>query len=135
MIDAFLRSIIGSFGNWLLDQYIANALWIHSLILGYALLVVLARRSFQSVLHFLVNYFQQNYGVYLKGKKREQIARFLEKHPLPWQQALKHAPFPLLSPPNSIRLYLRNESTFQKIFSPDLVAQAILSAKTTQKTK
>lgn len=135
MVDAFLRSIIGSFGNWLLDQYIANALWIHSLILGYALLVVLARRSFQSVLRFFVNYVQEKHGSYLIGKKPEQIAKFLAKQSLPWQQALRHAPFPILSPPNSIRLYIKNETTFQRIFSPDRIAQAIVSSKTTQKMR
>lgn len=125
MIDAFLRSIIGSWGNWLLDQYIANSLWINGLVLGYALLVGLARRNFQATLQFFLTYLEQKYTAQFKSKSQQQMARFLKQVALPWQQALKHTPFPLLSPPNSLWVYPKTEAQLRKMFSAEFLARSI----------
>ncbi len=124
MIDAILRSMIGSWGNWLLDQYIANALWINGLILIYALLVVLARRNFQMTLQFFLEHLQKEYGAQLQGKNKRQVTKFLSRVTLPWQAALQSVSLPFITPPNSVRLYLNTEATLRKIFQPEILAEA-----------
>lgn len=129
MIDAILRSMIGSWGNWLLDQYLAHALWINGLLLGYALLVAMARRNFKMILQFFVVHLWEKYPAQLKNKKREQISRFLMHISLPWQQALARAPFPFFSPPSSIRLYPKTESALKRTLSLDTLTEAIVTGQ------
>lgn len=124
MIDAVLRSMIGSWGNWLLDQYIANALWINGLILIYALLVMLARRNFKITLQFFLEYLQKEYGTQLQGKNKRQVTKFLSRVTLPWQAALQNVSLPLIASPHSVRVYLTTESTLRKIFQPEILAEA-----------
>lgn len=125
MVDAILRSMIGDWGNWLLDQYIAHALWINGLVLGYAFLVVLARRNYQTILQFFLVHLHEKYASQLQGKNQKQVARFLARVSLPWKQALAHAPLPLLSPPNSIRLYPKTEAALKKLISPERLAESV----------
>lgn len=125
MIDAFLRSIIGSWGNWLLDQYIANSLWINGLVLGYALLVGLARRNFQATQQFFLTYLEQKYTAQFKSKNQQQMTRFIKHVALPWQQALKHTMFPFLSPPNSLWIYPKTEARLRQMFSAEFLAKSM----------
>jgi len=37
MVNAFIRSMIGSWGNAFLDFYLANSIWINTILLLYAL--------------------------------------------------------------------------------------------------
>lgn len=129
MIDAIIRSMIGSWGNWLLDQYLAHALWINGLLLAYALLVVLARRNFKTIVQFFVVHVREKYAAQLKNKNREQISRFLTRVSLPWQQALARAPFPFFSPPSSIRLYPKTEAALKRALSLENLAEAIVTGQ------
>lgn len=132
MINAILRSMIGSWGNWLLDQYIANALWINGLILTYALLVALARCNFKKTLLFFLTHLETQHARQLKGKNKQQMTRFLSHISLPWQKALCNTRFPVISPPNSIRLYANTEATLKKFFGPETIAEAITQPQVTQ---
>ncbi|PWH17408.1 MAG: hypothetical protein DDG60_02130 [Anaerolineae bacterium] len=135
MIDAIIRSMIGSWGNWLLDQYLAHALWVNGLLLGYAFLVVLARRNFKMILQFFVVHLREKYAPQLKNRDREQISRFLTRVSLPWQQALAHAPFPFFSPSNSIRLYLKTEAALKRAVSPEILAEAVITGQSFMKSE
>lgn len=135
MVDAIVRSMIGTWGNWLLDQYLAHALWINGLLLGYALLVVLARRNFKMILQFFVVHLQEKYAVQLKNKNREQVSRFLMRVSLPWQQALARAPFPFFSPPKSIRLYLKTESALKRAISLEVLVESVISVQSSVNSK
>ena len=62
MIDAFIRSMLGTWGNSVLDFFVQNNLWISALILFYGVCVFLGRRSYQCSASFLIDWFQEEYS-------------------------------------------------------------------------
>ncbi|HEY6072629.1 MAG TPA: hypothetical protein VIV15_04355 [Anaerolineales bacterium] len=117
MIDAFIRSMLGGWGNALLDFYIKNNLWINALVLMYGVLVVLGRTCYRRSASFLLNWFTDQYGGNNGPKSPGAMLRFLEQADVPWGAAKKAYWFPLITPPSRFVLYPKDEKTLQRIFS------------------
>ncbi len=122
MIDAFLRSTIGTWGNAALDFYIANSLWINGLFLLYALLVVLSRRNYNRNLNQILGYLKEKYGSQLDKKGSGSLVSMIKKSNIPWAETLKHSKMPFLTPPGSIRLYLSNVNNLQRFLTFEKIA-------------
>ena len=125
MIFGFIRSTLGTFGNVLLDFYIANSIWINGLILLYALLVVLSRRSFDLSRQLLLSSLQSQYGNQLQKKGPGSVLKTLKKTNIPWKEALGRTSIPFLTPPGSIRIYPKNLETFQKFVPLEKLAELL----------
>lgn len=123
MIDAFIRSILGDWGNVLLDFYIANSLWINGIILLYALLVVLAHRNYKQITSSVVLFLNEKYGSQLQKKGKGSLVQMVKKACIPWNVILKKSWIPFITPPGSIRLYLSNEKTIDKLLPLEKIAE------------
>jgi len=133
MIDAFIRSMIGSWGNALLDFYLANSLWINALLLLYALFVVLSRRNFDISLQSLIFSLQKEFGEQFAKKGSGSILNLLKKADIPWAGSLSKSPLPFITPPGSFWLYPKNIQTFQKFITIEKLVE-LLKPKQNPKT-
>jgi hypothetical protein len=125
MIFIFIRSTIGTFGNALLDFYIANSIWINGLVLLYGLLVVFSRHSFNLSQQLLLSSLQSRYGGELDKKRPASVLNILKKANIPWEEALRRTSIPFMTPPGSIRIYPKNLETFQKFVSLEKLAELL----------
>jgi hypothetical protein len=125
MIDSFIRGILGPLWSSVLDFYIANSLWINALLLLYALLVVLSRRTFDKSRQTLIESLQSQHGREWGQKKQASILKMLEKTSIPWGQALRCNAFPLITPPGSLLVYPKNPATFQRFLSLKKLAELL----------
>lgn len=122
MIDAFIRSMIGSWGNAILDFYITNSLWINALLLFYALLVVLSRHNFDNSLQLLIILLQGKYGEQISKKSSSSLLKMLKKADIPWENSLSKSMLPFITPPGSLWLYPKNPKNFQKLVTTEKLA-------------
>ena len=122
MIDAFIRSMLGTWGNSVLDFFVQNNLWISALILFYGVCVFLGRRSYQRSASFLVNWFQEEYSNSARSKSRKNLIQWIEKEEIPWGLTKKAFWFPLITPPNRFVLYIKDQQTLQKLFNKETLA-------------
>jgi hypothetical protein len=128
MIDGFIRGMLGTSGKAILNFYIANSIWINGLILFYALVVVLARRAFDASRQSLIASLQRQYGERFERKGPGSVLGALKKISIPWDQALEHTSFPLLSPPGSMWIYPKNPATLQKLLPLETLAELLLKS-------
>lgn len=122
MIDAFIRSMIGSWGNVILDFYITNSLWINALLLFYALLVVLSRHNFDNSLQLLIILLQEKYGEQISKKSSSSLLKMLRKADIPWENSLSNSILPFITPPGSLWLYPKTPKNFQKFVTTEKLA-------------
>jgi hypothetical protein len=126
MIDAFIRATLGPWGTAVLDFYISNSLWINGLILLYAFLVVLARRTFELGRHTLIASLRSSYDSQFEKKEPSAVLKVLEKINIPWDQALGSSYFPFVTPPGSIWIYPKSLVTIQKLLSLEQLAERLV---------
>ena len=125
MIYEFIRATLGTFGDVLLDFYIANDIWINGLVLLYGLLVVLARHSFNLGQQLILSSLQSQIGREFRQKNSGAILKTLKNTNIPWEVALKRSSFPFMTPPGSIRIYWKNLNTFQRFLPPEKLAELL----------
>lgn len=120
MFNIFVRSMLGPWGQKLLDFYIANSLWINGLILLYFLLLFLSRWSYRrSLIAILAGikalYLQeqQKYSV------RELKARLNAADITLWQDGLRATPWPLIAGPHDLIPRLKTAQALRRLFPPD----------------
>jgi hypothetical protein len=128
MVDVIVRSFIGEWGQSALDFYLANSLWINGLILLYFLIIIFARRNYRFIIISLVEDLKGEYGNQLKGENPNQISRKLKRLDIPWEKALNTSSFPFVTPPGGFRPYLKNEETFHKLLSNEMLAEVIVES-------
>lgn len=126
MIDALTRTFLGSAGSAALDYYRQNALWINSLILLYALLVVFARRNYRVILETLISDFYQKYGEKLAKKSRGEIRGLLEKSNIPWEDGIKTGWFPFVAASQGFIIHPKSLKTLQRLFPLDTLVDAVV---------
>jgi hypothetical protein len=125
MIITFIRSTLGTFGSALLDFYVANSIWINGLILLYALLVALSRRSFDLSRQLLLSSLQSQYGKQFQKNRPGSVLKTLKNTSVPWEEALQRTSIPFMTPPGSIRIYPKNLETFQKFVPLEKLAELL----------
>ncbi|MGW8144810.1 MAG: hypothetical protein ACWGN2_10475 [Anaerolineales bacterium] len=128
MVDVIVRSFIGQWGQKILDFYQNNSLWINGLILLYFLMIIFSRRNYRFIIISLVEDLKRKYGSQLKGDNPNQISKRLKRMEIPWEQALSTSSFPFVTPPGGFRPYMKNEKTFQKLLSDEVLAEVIFES-------
>jgi len=130
MVDAYIRSMIGTWGNAILDFYIVNNFWINAIILIYTLVVILSRRSFDLSLQSLIITLQNQHGEQITKKGPGGLLGLFSKTNIPWTEALAKSPLPFITPPGSIRLYPKNIQTFQRFITLEKLVNLVQQKRT-----
>ena len=125
MIDAFIRSMLGTWGNAILDFSIKNNMWISTLVLLYAVLLFLGRASYHRSASFLLKWFQEKYEKDVRVKNKSNVVRLIEKEDIPWDLAKKSFWFPLITPPKRYVFYNKNQLTLQKLFDKETLVNLL----------
>lgn len=133
MFDIFIRSLLGPWGQKILDAYIANSLWINGLILLYFAILVLSRWNYRRTQAAIVAGLQARYAQSSGKKATRDIRACLAQDGVPWEAGLDASFWPLIAGPRHVVPRLKNTLTLQKLFSPDdlidlYVKQATLAA-------
>lgn len=127
MFDIIIRSFIGDAGGRILDFYLEYSLVINGIILLYFVLIMVGRRNFSFVLETLVSALEKEFGDQLKSKNAKQLSSRLNRIDIPWNAGIDSTYFPIITPPGSYRPYLKNTASLQKLYSNEILADAILS--------
>lgn len=128
MIDIFIRSLLGPWGQQLLDFYLANSLWINGLIFLYFGTLVVSRRSYHRSLAAIAAAVESRYSQPTGKTSGREIKMRLAQDGVPWEAGLQAWPWPMIAGPRSLLPRLKNRQTLQKLFPPDDVA-AYIAAK------
>ena len=119
MFDIFIRSLLGPWGQKILDAYIANSLWINGLILLYFAILVLSRWNYRRTQAAIVAGIQARYAQSSGKKATRDIRARLAQDGVPWEAGLGASFWPLIAGPRHVIPRLKNTPTLQKLFSPD----------------
>src|SRR4030067_487613 len=68
MVDAIVRGFLGEWGQTLLDAYLKYSLYINSILLIYAVAIVLARRNYHLILNSLLKIIEGQYQAQVSKK-------------------------------------------------------------------
>ncbi|KAA3647299.1 MAG: hypothetical protein DWQ07_07300 [Chloroflexi bacterium] len=123
MVDIVVRSVLGPWGSALLDAYIQNSLWINSILVIYALVVIFSRRNYARILKQFTQHLSATNT--FKKHKTKHIQKQLQKAKIPWDDALGFSSFPFIAPPGSLCLYSSNLKSLQKTMSDEILAETI----------
>ena len=123
MVDLVVRSVLGPWGSMLLDAYIQNSLWINSILVIYALVVIFSRRNYSRILTQFAQHLSATNT--FKKNQAQHIQKQLQKAGIPWDAALGFSSFPFIAPPGSLRLYSANPKSLQKTMTDEILAETI----------
>src|SRR4030066_2050892 len=116
MVDAIVRGFLGEWGQTLLDAYLKYSLYINSILLIYAVAIVLARRNYHLILNSLLKTLESQYLAQVSNKNRKQNEALLRKRTIPWDQARKASRYPFLTSSRGISLHVKTDKTLQRLF-------------------
>ena len=116
MVDAIVRGFLGEWGQTLLDAYLKYSLYINSILLIYAIAIVLARRNYHLILNSLLKIIEGQYQAQVSKKNRHQIEAILKKRAIPWEQARKASRYPFLTSSRGISLHVKTDKTLQRLY-------------------
>lgn len=119
MFDIFIRSLLGPWGQNILDAYIANSLGINGLILLYFAILVLSRWNYRRTQAAIVAGLQARYAQSSGKKTTRDIRARLVRDGVPWEAGLNASFWPLIAGPRHVIPRLKNTPTLQKLFLPD----------------
>ena len=120
MINAFIRSSIGSFGRAIMDFYIKNSLIINVIVLLYAFLVFIGHRNY----YFTVDVIMKEAGMDSESKKKQKFSQSaLEK--IEWENIRKSIRLPFVSIPKKWALFLCDEKFLKKEFTVEKLNKII----------
>ncbi|MBN1266102.1 MAG: hypothetical protein JXA25_11455 [Anaerolineales bacterium] len=125
MIDAIIRSFLGGFGGKVLDFYSEHSLWINGTILLYALLVIIGRSSYSSLLRAMTTELLRMNPDTLKNKSVQSLQSIFARIELPWNTVVKKVSFPFLVPPKKMRPYFKNPENAARLIPPEILAETI----------
>jgi hypothetical protein len=126
MINAFIRSSLGTWGSAVLDFYIQNSLWINILILIYAAAVVIGRWNYRQFLNSLLGEFCLKQAELIARKNRADLKYALKHTVLPWEKAMQALRFPLLTPPGKYGFVLKNKVNLEKLFETEKLLDTLM---------
>lgn len=126
MVDAFIRSSLGNFGNAVLDFYLENALWINGLILLYALVVALGNIARQKMNMELRHYLTEAYGENLNKKSASWFRKNFERNEPDWNRLLNATWIPILSRKGAFSFKLKSIVFVKEVFTPEYIAALFL---------
>ena len=111
------RGSLGPVGNAILDFYIANALWMNFLVGGYFVVLIIARRRFNSTLNNLLVQVGYKTGEQVKPAQLWALAKLIQNNKVNWQEAIALDKFPFIAMAQDYYFLPKTEKTLRKFFS------------------
>lgn len=133
MLDSILRSLLGDYGEVLLDFYLEHNLIINGIILLYAIIVSFSYKSYRHALSLMIAYLHENHAQRLKKKTVKELVYLLEKLDLPWDEALKAFWFPLIAYPRKLFPRWKKVETMKELISLSVLADGLKNKYDTEK--
>lgn len=121
MFDAIIRGTLGNFGSAILDFYIDYALWINSVLLFYALILLLAKRGYTRIKEAIKNALIHHYGEAISGKNERNFIKAVERFEFDWRLLAKEAKMPILSPEKALYFRVKSPAFLEKHFTPEKI--------------
>lgn len=122
MLEAFIRSMLGTAGSAVLDYYIEHAVIINTLIFIYFGLILLGRKSYQNMKQALKAELEKASNKTLANRSEKWFQDLLEKQKIDWKSVGQSSSIPFYSPENFFWFFLKNEKSIRKQFSPKRVS-------------
>lgn len=122
MVDIFTRSMLGPWGQRLLDFYLANSLWINGLILLYFAILFLSRWNYRRAQAAILAGLQARYGPTSGKKSAGEISGRLAQDGIPWEDGLRATTWPLIAGPRGIVPRPKTARALQQLFPLDALA-------------
>ena len=122
MVDIFTRSMLGPWGQRLLDFYLANSLWINGLILLYFAILFLSRWNYRRAQAAILAGLQARYAPTGGKKSVREISGRLAQDGVPWEDGLRATAWPLIAGPRAIVPRLKTARALQQLLPPDALA-------------
>jgi len=133
MFDSILRTILGGYGEVLLDFYLEHNLIINGIIFLYAIIVSFSYKSYRHALSQLVAFLQENHMQRLKNKTVKELVYLLEKLDLPWDDAINAYWFPLIAKPRKFFPRRKKLEAVKELISLTVLADELKSLYGTEK--
>jgi hypothetical protein len=121
MFDAIIRGTLGNFGSAILDFYIANALWINTVILFYALILVYAKRGYTRIKDVVKNELIHQFGESISGKSERNFIKAVERFQFDWKSLAKETKIPILSTEKALYFRFKSPAVLEKHFTPEKI--------------
>jgi len=121
MFDAIIRGTLGSFGSAILDFYIEYALWINSVLLFYALFLVVAKRGYTRIKEVIKHELIAHYGEGISGKNERNFIKAVERFQFDWQSLAKATKTPILSTEKALYFQFKSPAFLKKHFTPEKI--------------
>lgn len=122
MVEAFLRTMLGTAGYRLLELYVEHALPINAIILAYLGMIFLGRKSFWAMKKALKTEIEQVTNKSPNARPEAWFAKVLESASIDWEKIGATTKIPFFSPDNYWWFGLKNEKSIRKHCSPRRVA-------------
>jgi hypothetical protein len=121
MFDAIIRGTLGNFGSAILDFYIANALWINTALLAYALILVVAKRGYHRIKEIIKYELIQHYGEGFSEKNERNFIKAVRRFQFDWQALAKETKIPILSTEKAVYFRFKSPAFLKKHFTPEKI--------------
>ena len=121
MFDAIIRGTLGNFGSAILDFYIANALWINTVLLFYALILVYAKRGYTRIREIIRHELIAHYGEGISEKSERNFIKAVERFQFDWQSLAKETKIPILSTEKALYFRFKSPAFLEKHFTPEKI--------------
>lgn len=119
MFDAIIRGTLGEAGGAILDFYISNSLWINTIFLLYALVVVFAKRGYAEVKAAIKNDLINQFGEQVFSKSEKNFIKALERYQINWEAIAKQTKIPIISEEKSLVFWIKTPASLKKFFVPE----------------
>lgn len=133
MLDSILRSLLGDYGEVLLDFYLEYNLIINGIILLYAIIISFSYKSYRHALSMMIAYLHENHAKRLEKKTVKELVYLLEKLDLPWDDAINAYWFPLIAQPRKFFPRRKKLEAVKELISLTVLADELKSLFDTEK--
>lgn len=122
MIEAILRTMLGTAGYRLMELYVEYSLPINALIFAFLGLILLGRKSFRAIKESLKEEIERVSNKSPLGRPEAWFAKVLDNAQIDWNKIGESTKIPFFSSENYYWFSLKNAGSIRKHCSPKRVA-------------
>lgn len=135
MIRSILLSMMGSWGEPLLNLYEANSLWVNLLVFLYGVVIVLSWANLKSIRKSLILALVSQ----LRGRAEiaadTPVEKALALLTIPWESAIRRSRFPLVARQSDLAPHRLNEEVVRAMLPPEPLTKEALRIVQLQKKR
>lgn len=135
MIEAILRTMLGTAGYRLMELYVEYSLPINALIFAFLGLILLGRKSFRAIKESLKEEIERVSNKSPLGRPEAWFAKVLDNAQIDWDKISESTKIPFFSSENYYWFSLNNVTSIRKHCSPKRVASWFTKKKDADRHK